>query len=85
MSTPDYLVQTAKQKYRDKKLLAKLAEEARARKVVPTKQSLLSDHIDRSIAETERHLLETDNAGRAGLADRLTFLRTEKEKLTAQK
>jgi hypothetical protein len=85
MSAPEFLIQTPKQKYRDKKLLAKLAEDAQARKVVPTKQSLLLDHLERAIEETKRHLRETDNVGAAELAGRLDFLRQEKERLISQK
>jgi hypothetical protein len=39
------------------------------------------EFIERSIVETKRALRETDNAGRAGLKGRLTFLRQERERL----
>ena len=80
---PDFLNQPAKLRQRDADLQERLKQEAAARGAVQTKDARRQDFIERSIAETQKGLRETDNAGRAQLEGRLTFLREELARLTS--
>ena len=79
---PAFLKQPAQLKQQDRELQERLKAEAIARGVVPTKDSRRLDFINRSIAETKKHLRETDNKGRAEVKGRLAFLREERARLT---
>jgi hypothetical protein len=78
---PDFLIQPAKLRKRDRELQEKLKEEVRARGVVPTKDSRRTDFIDRSIAEIEQHLRKKNISDRAMLKQRLAFLREERARM----